>query len=109
VTNGGFQNHLHFLYGLPGGIIAKRDTSDILDRWRKYQKQEQQLEEELAAKLLQKQQTNIEIPNDINEDKLGNILQQKLNSKPQKGELVGADRIKRVKLLLLLLELEDVI
>ena len=107
MTNGGFQNHLHFLYGLPGGILTKRDTSDILDRWRKYQKQEEQLEEELAAKLLQKQQTNIKIPSNINEDKLEDVLKAKLHSKPQSGELVGVDRVKRVKLLLLLLELDD--
>jgi hypothetical protein len=58
VTNGGFQNYQHLVYGLPngfftGGVLVK-DTSDILDRYRKYTKQERNAEEAIAAQILRK-------------------------------------------------------
>ncbi len=58
MTNGGFQNHLHMMYGLPNGFIQAKvtDTSDILARGlkrRKKRKTEQELlEEYLAAQIL---------------------------------------------------------
>ena len=58
MTNGGFQNYQHLVYGLPngfliGGVLVK-DTSDILDRYRKYTKQERDAEEAIAAQILRK-------------------------------------------------------
>jgi len=55
VTNAGFQNHLHAIYGLPGGwVYPVTDTSDILSkRKRKKRKTEEELlEEYLAAQIL---------------------------------------------------------
>ena len=58
MTNGGFQNHLHLIYGLPNGFIGVRrnDTSDILSgglkRRKKQKTEEQLLEEFLAAQIL---------------------------------------------------------
>ncbi len=59
MINGGFQNYLHLMYGLPNGFIqakAQVDTSDILDRGlkkrRKFKSEEDLLEEYLAAQIL---------------------------------------------------------
>ncbi len=59
MTNGGFQNYLHLMYGLPNGFIQAKtqtDTSDILDRGirkrRKRKSEEELLEEYLAAQIL---------------------------------------------------------
>lgn len=56
MTNGGFQNHLHLMYGLPNGFftgaLIVKDTSDILDRYRKYTKREKDAEEAVAAQIL---------------------------------------------------------
>jgi hypothetical protein len=59
VTNGGFQNYLHLMYGLPNGFIKAKtqvDTSDILNRGlkkrRKRKTEEELLEEYLAAQIL---------------------------------------------------------
>ena len=108
MTNGGFQNHLHFLYGLPGGIIAKRDTSDILKAERKRRKsEEQRLEEIVAAQLLQEQLEQVELSPDIEQNTLRDVLQAKLYAEPAVGEVKGATRKKRIMLLLMMLELDD--
>ena len=58
MTNGGFQNHLHMMYGLPNGFIQAKvtDTSDILARGlrrrKKLKTEEELLEEYLAAQIL---------------------------------------------------------
>lgn len=47
----GFQNHLHVLYGLPGGWL---DNADVLDRgaWSKRRKRQEEEEERLAIDIL---------------------------------------------------------
>ena len=108
MTNGGFQNHLHFLYGLPGGILTRRDTSDILDVDRKRRKREEQrLEEIVAAQLLQEQLEQVELAPEVEEETLREVLQAKLYQEPKLGEVVGIDRKRRITLLLMLLELDD--
>ena len=130
MTNGGFQNHIHFLYGLPGGILTRRDTSDILDVDRKRRKREEQrleeivaaqllqeqldqkreeqlLEEIVAAQLLQEQLEQVELAPEVEEETLRKVLQAKLYQEPKLGEVVGIDRQKRITLLLMLLELDD--
>lgn len=55
MINGGFQNHLHLMYGLPNGFISiqtKADTSDVFRKKRKRKTEEQLLEELLAAQIL---------------------------------------------------------
>ncbi len=59
MINGGFQNYLHLMYGLPNGFIQAKtqvDTSDILNRGlkkrRKRKTEEELLEEYLAAQIL---------------------------------------------------------
>ena len=58
MTNGGFQNHLHMMYGLPNGFIQAKvtDTSDILARGlrrrKKLKTEEELLEEYLASQIL---------------------------------------------------------
>lgn len=56
MINGGFQNHLHLIYGLPNGFIQTKvqtDTSDVLQK-RKYRRktEEELLEEYIAAQIL---------------------------------------------------------
>jgi hypothetical protein len=52
VINGGFQNHLHLMYGLPNGFFVEQiDTSDIL-KVRAKAKKYNELEESLAAQIL---------------------------------------------------------
>lgn len=103
----GFQNHLHALYGLPGGWS---DNSDVLDRgaWakRKRKTEEEKLEEQIAAQLLQARQRKLEIPAKVDPIKLGAILKSKLYDVRQ-GEVTGDDRIKRIRYLLLALTLDD--
>ena len=58
MTNGGFQNYLHIMYGLPNGFIQAKvaDTSDILNRGlrrrKKRKTEEELLEEYLDAQIL---------------------------------------------------------
>ena len=57
MINGGFQNYLHLMYGLPNGFLSQttiQDTSDILSRRTKRKKktEEELLEEYLASQIL---------------------------------------------------------
>lgn len=90
-----------------GGVIETVDTSDILDVYRRKRRQNELLEEELALQLLKARQTDLVIPDNVNENKLSNILKTKLETKPLKDEVVGKERIKRIKILLLLLAMDE--
>ena len=106
----GFQNYLHLLYGLPNGWLARStDTSDILNRGlKKHRKRaEELLEEAIAAQLLKQQQQNIEIPETVDKDLLIDVLKDKLYATPKMGEVAGKTRTQRIKVLLMLLALED--
>jgi hypothetical protein len=87
---------------------ASPDTSDILDRYAKRRKrEEQQVEEAIAAQLLQARQQDIVIPDKINKLKLGQILGQKVHQPAQQGEVTGAERTRRIHVILLLLALDE--
>lgn len=104
----GFQNHLHLLYGLPGGWL---DSSDILDRGayakRKKKREEELLEEEIAAQLLQARQKDIVIPAEISSIRLEQVLRQKMMDPPLPGELNGTARKQRIHLLMLMIAMDD--
>ncbi len=97
------------MYGLPNGWVAKStDTSDILNGGlRKRRRSEEDLEEAIAAQLLRARQTDFVIPEKVNEDKLAKILRSKVSSEPKPDEVKGKERIKRIKILLLMLAMED--
>jgi hypothetical protein len=73
VTDAGFQNFQHFIYGLPNGwLFGNNDLADALDieRIRRSIQKDQQLEDELAAMILKgrnvvegEQSTKIVLPN----------------------------------------------
>lgn len=50
----GFQNHLHFIYGLPGGWVDTSDgaTGAYAKKVRAYKRRERELEEQIAAQIL---------------------------------------------------------
>lgn len=104
----GFQNHLHLLYGLPGGWL---DNSDILARGayskRKRRSEEELLEEEIAAQLLKKRQQNVVIPPEVNKVTLAAILKDKLSVPAAAGEVAGENRKKKIKMLLFALLMDD--
>lgn len=102
------------MYGLPNGFIQAKvqpDTSDILDRGlrkrRKQKTEEELLEEQIAAQLLQKRLKDVVIPDQISPQSLSNILQGKLHAAPLPGELEGKEREKRIKIMMLALMMED--
>lgn len=114
MINGGFQNYLHMMYGLPNGFLKAKvtsDTSDILDRGlskrRKRKTEKELLEEQIAAQLLQARQQDVIIPDTISVQSLASILQAKLNAEPLAGEVKGKERDKRIKVLMLALMMED--
>lgn len=114
MTNGGFQSYLHLMYGLPNGFIQAKtqpDTSDILNRGLKKQRkrktEQELLEEQIAAQLLQAQQKDIVIPENVSPVSLSAILRDKLNGPILSGELKGKEREKRIKILLLALLMDD--
>lgn len=90
-----------------GGVIETPDTSDILDVYRRKKRKYDELEEAIAAQLLKARQTDFIIPEKVNEDKLAKILRSKVDSTPKLDEVKGKERIKRIKILLLMLALED--
>lgn len=89
-----------------GGAVTK-DTSDILDVYRRKKRKYDELEEAIAAQLLKARQTDFIIPERIDEDKLAKILRSKVDSTPKPDEVKGKERIKRIKILLLMLAMED--
>lgn len=104
----GFQNYLHLLYGLPNGWRTRStDTSDILSVYKKKKRKYDELEEAIAAQLLKARQTDFIIPEKVNEDKLAKILRSKVDSKPKPDEVKGKERSKRIRILLLMLAMED--
>lgn len=98
MTNAGFQNHLHAIYGLPGGwVYPATDTSDILSkRKRKKRKTEEELlEEYLAAQiLLGRQQEALEAKRAA-EDAI------------RAQQIAGQERFRRIRLLMMVLMFED--
>lgn len=92
-----------------GGVTETKDTSDILDvyRRRRRKREDELLEEELAAQLLKKRQKDIVIPQEINKIKLANVLQDKLFDTPKADEVAGKERVKRVRLLMMVLILDE--
>ncbi len=102
----GFQNHLHALYGLPGGWA---DNSDVLGHYAKRRKrrEDDSLEEAIAAQLLKARQKNITLPPELDPIKLGAILQSKMYADVRPGEIKGDERTKRIRYLLMALALDD--
>ena len=90
-----------------GGVIETPDTSDILDVYIRKKRQYDELEEAIAAQLLKARQTDLTIPANVNEDKLAKILRSKVDSTPKPDEVKGKERVKRIRVLLLLLALDD--
>lgn len=90
-----------------GGVVVTPDTSDILDVYRRKKRKYDELEEAIAAQLLKARQTDLTIPKEVDSLKLADILRAKLQTKPQPGEIVGKERQKRIRILLLLLAIED--
>lgn len=89
-----------------GGAITP-DTSDILDVYIRKKRKYDELEEAIAAQLLRARQTDLIIPENVNQDKLAKILRSKVDSVPKPNEVQGKERIKRIKVLLLLLAMDD--
>ena len=90
-----------------GGVVEVKDTSDILDRYRRKKREYDKLEETIAAQLLKARQTDLSIPEEVDEDKLADILRSKLQATPKAGEVAGKERTKRIRVLLLLLAMDD--
>jgi len=92
-----------------GGVTETPDTSDILDVYRKRRKkrEDELLEEEIAAQLLKARQTDVSIPANVDVIKLGAILREKLYENIKPDEVQGLERTKRIKLLLLALVMDD--
>jgi hypothetical protein len=92
------------LYGLPNGwFYANVDTSDILDKGLKNKREEQLIEEQIAAQILQARQAKIEIPAEVDPVKLINVLKAKIADEPLNGEVSGAERQKRLHIMMLLM------
>jgi hypothetical protein len=92
-----------------GGDVVTPDTSDILDVYRKRRKkrEDELLEEEIAAQLLKARQADVVIPATVDVIKLGAILREKLYENIKPDEVQGLERTKRIKLLLLALVMDD--
>ena len=90
-----------------GGVVTVTDTSDILDVYRRKKRKYDELEESIAAQLLKARQTDLSIPEEVDEDKLADILRSKLQATPKAGEVAGKERTKRIRVLLLLLAMDD--
>lgn len=92
-----------------GGDVVTPDTSDILDvhRKRRKKREDELLEEEIAAQLLKARQADVVIPATVDVIKLGAILREKLYENIKPDEVQGLERTKRIKLLLLALVMDD--
>lgn len=91
-----------------GGTVETPDTSDILDVYRKRRKREERLlEEEFAAQILKKRQKDIVIPEKINKIKLAKILANKMDDTPKQDEVSGQARSQRIKLVMMVLLVDD--
>lgn len=78
----------------PDGVYRKKKAYD-------------ELEEAIAAQLLKARQTDLSIPKEVDADKLADILRSKLQANPKAGEVTGKERTKRIRVLLLLLAMDD--
>jgi hypothetical protein len=92
-----------------GGEVVTPDTSDILDVYRKRRRkrEDELLEEEIAAQLLKARQADVVIPATVDVIKLGAILREKLYENIKPDEVQGLERTKRIRLLLLALVMDD--
>lgn len=91
-----------------GGAVEAPDTSDILDVYRKRKKREDELlEEEIAAQLLKARQQDVVIPEAVDPIRLSAILEKKMYENIRPGEVRGEDRKKRIKMLLMALLMDD--
>jgi hypothetical protein len=92
-----------------GGTVVTPETSDILDVYRKRRKKRENdaLEEAIAAQLLQARQKDIVLPVELDPIKLGAILKSKLYDDVRPGEIKGDERTKRIRYLLMALALDD--
>lgn len=100
MINGGFQNHLHMMYGLPNGFIQAKvtDTSDILAkglRRKKRKTEEQLLEEYLAGQILLGRQKEALEAKRVAEEAL------------VKKQLGIQEKAKQTRLLMLLMLMDD--
>lgn len=98
MTNGGFQNWLHFTTGLPNGwIYPVTDTSDILSgrKKRKRKTEEELLEEYLAAQILAGRQAEALAAKQAAEEALA------------KSALANEEKAKQVRLFMLLMLMDD--
>ena len=92
-----------------GGVTETPDTSDILDvyRNRRKKREDELLEEEVAAQFHKARQTDVSIPANVDVIKLGAILREKLYENIKPDEVQGLERTKRIRLLLLALVMDD--
>jgi len=89
-----------------GGAVTP-DTSDILDVYRKKKRRSDELEEAIAAQMLQARQKSITLTPKTDVQKLRDILKARMFSEPKVGEVTGDERKKRIRYLLLMLAMDD--
>lgn len=89
-----------------GGAVTP-DTSDILDVYRKKKRRSDELEEAIAAQMLQARQKPITLTPKTDVQKLRDILKARMFSEPKMGEVTGDERKKRIRYLLLMLAMDD--
>ena len=91
-----------------GGQPVTPDTSDILDVYRKRRKKrdEEAIEEQIAAQLLQARLQDVVIPEYVSPVKLAKTLAAKFGDVGP-GELTGEARAERMKYLLLMLAMDE--
>lgn len=86
-----------------GAPITEADTSDILDRYRKRpSREEAALEEELAAQILRKRQTEIKLPEAVDRKHFAATLRNKLTDPS-----VNDRKRKQIHLILLMIAADD--
>lgn len=96
----GFQNHLHALYGLPGGW---GDTSDVLDVYAKQRREEQLYEEQLAAQILASRMPKNKTELQKDATQLKSLLDKNIISANNYSNILNA----KIRHVLLLLAMED--
>lgn len=86
-----------------GAPTTEIDTSDILDRYRRKQAEEEAAyEEELAAQILKGRQREIEIPKHIDSERFADTLRSKLVDSQ-----VDAKKRRQIHLILLMIAADD--
>ena len=89
-----------------GGAVTI-DTSDILDVYRKKKRRADEVEEAIAAQMLQARQKPVTLSPQIDVQKLRDILKARMFSHAKPGEITGEERKKRIKYILLMLAMDD--